>query len=71
LAIYPAPHRRVAGDFNPQQYRCENLKYCNPLALDVVQWLAIWGCFECGNEPLRFIKVGEYFNRLNDCWLFK
>jgi len=41
LASYPTPQRRVAGDFNPQQYRCENLKYCIPLSLDVVQWLAV------------------------------
>ena len=27
---------------------------------------SVAGCFECGIEPLRFMKVGEYFDRLND-----
>jgi len=41
LASYPAPHRRGAGDFIPQRYHCENLKYCSSLVLDVVQWLDV------------------------------
>jgi hypothetical protein len=29
------------ADLTLQQYRCENLKSCISLALDMVQWLAV------------------------------